>query len=377
MQLGLIGLGKMGGNMRERLRRSGHEVLGFDHNPTVSDVRTLSALVKKLDTPRVVWVMVPSGDPTRDTIRKLSDLLDKGDLVIDGGNSRFTDDFENEKLLRAKGIGYLDCGVSGGIWGLENGYGLMVGGSAANVKKAMPVFDALRPEGPREEGFVHAGKVGAGHYAKMVHNGIEYGLMAAYAEGYELLEAKDIVTDVPGAFKAWTRGTVVRSWLLDLLVDALEKSPHLEDVSGYTVDSGEGRWTVEEAIANSVPMPVISASLFSRFASRQKESPTMQAVAALRGGFGGHHVMSIAEGQQLREQGAPKHEKAVEAKAATKEKPTKSARKAAAAGRKAAAAGPSSGTGATAASGRSAKKATKAGPTSGTGATSKRAAARA
>jgi 6-phosphogluconate dehydrogenase len=347
MQLGLIGLGKMGGNMRERLRRAGHEVVGFDRNPKVSDVKTMAALVKALDAPRTVWVMVPSGEPTRETVKKLGDLLDKGDLVIDGGNSRFTDDYENEKLLKAKGIGYLDCGVSGGIWGLDNGYGLMVGGSAANVRKAMPIFDALRPEGPRDEGFVHAGRVGAGHYTKMVHNGIEYGLMAAYAEGYELLEAKDIVTDVPGAFKAWTRGTVVRSWLLDLLVAALEKNEHLDDVSGYTVDSGEGRWTVEEAIANSVPMPVISASLFARFASRQDESPTMKAVAALRGGFGGHEVMTVAEGDQLRAEGAPKHEKAVEAKAAPKEKPTRSAKKAAAKGRKATAAGPSSGTGST------------------------------
>ena len=369
MQLGLIGLGKMGGNMRERLRRAGHEVIGFDRNPEVSDVRTMAALVKKLEAPRVVWVMVPSGDPTRQTVAKLAEMLEPGDLVIDGGNSRFTDDFENEKLLKAKNIGYLDCGVSGGIWGLENGYGLMVGGSAANVKRAMPIFDALRPEGPREEGFVHAGKVGAGHYTKMVHNGIEYGLMAAYAEGYELLEAKDIVTDVPGAFKAWTRGTVVRSWLLDLLVDALEKNPHLDDVSGYTVDSGEGRWTVEEAIANSVPMPVISASLFSRFASRQKESPTMQAVAALRGGFGGHQVMTVAEGEELRDQGAPQHEKAVAEKVAPKEKPTRSAKKAAGKGRKAASAGPSSGTGATSGRGRS-RGATEAGPTSGTGETS-------
>jgi 6-phosphogluconate dehydrogenase len=321
--------------------------VGFDRNPKVSDVKTMAALVKALDAPRTVWVMVPSGDPTRETVKKLGDLLDKGDLVIDGGNSRFTDDYENEKLLRAKGIGYLDCGVSGGIWGLENGYGLMVGGSAANVRKAMPIFDALRPEGPRDEGFVHAGKVGAGHYTKMVHNGIEYGLMAAYAEGFELLEAKDIVTDVPGAFKAWTRGTVVRSWLLDLLVAALEKNEHLDDVSGYTVDSGEGRWTVEEAIANSVPMPVISASLFARFASRQEESPTMKAVAALRGGFGGHEVMTVAEGDKLRAEGAPKHEKAVEAKVAPKEKPTRSAKKASAKGRKAATAGPSSGTGST------------------------------
>ena len=271
MQLGLIGLGKMGGNMRERLRRAGHEVVGFDRNPDVADVRTLPALVKALEAPRVVWVMVPAGDPTRETVAKLAELLEPGDLVIDGGNSRFTDDFENAKLLAEKKIGYVDCGVSGGIWGLENGYGLMCGGDKKSVNRAMPIFDALRPEGPRDEGFVHAGKVGAGHYTKMVHNGIEYGLMAAYAEGYELLEKKDIVTDVPGAFKAWSRGTVVRSWLLDLMVDALEDNPHLDDVSDYTNDSGEGRWTVEEAIALSVPMPVISASLFARFASRQYE----------------------------------------------------------------------------------------------------------
>ena len=300
MQLGLIGLGKMGGNMRERIRAAGHEVIGYDINPAVSDVRSLAELVKKLEGPRIVWTMVAAGRITRETVAKLADLLEPGDLVIDGGNSRFTDDFENEKLLKSKGIGYLDCGVSGGIWGRANGYGLMVGGTKANVKRAMPIFDALRPEGPRDEGFVHAGKVGAGHYTKMVHNGIEYGLMHAYAEGYELLMAKDIVEDVPGAFKAWTRGTVVRSWLLDLLVDALEKNPTLEDVSDYTVDSGEGKWTVEEAIALDVPMPVISASLFARFASRQAISPAMQAVSALRGGFGGHQVMTIAEGQALR-----------------------------------------------------------------------------
>ncbi len=305
MQLGLIGLGKMGGNMRERLRRAGHEVVGYDRNPDVADVRTMAAMVKKLQAPRVVWVMVPSGDPTRETIAKLADLLEPGDLVIDGGNSRFTDDFENAKMLAEQKIGYVDCGVSGGIWGLENGYGLMCGGDRKWVTKAMPIFDALRPEGPRDEGFVHAGKVGAGHYTKMVHNGIEYGLMAAYAEGFELLEKKDIVTDVPGAFKAWSRGTVVRSWLLDLMVDALEANPHLDDVSDYTNDSGEGRWTVEEAIALSVPMPVISASLFARFASRQQSSPTMQAVAALRGGFGGHQVMTIAEGDKLRDGAAP------------------------------------------------------------------------
>jgi 6-phosphogluconate dehydrogenase len=306
MQLGLIGLGKMGGNMRERIRRAGHEVIGYDINPAVSDVKTLAELVRKLDAPRTVWTMVAAGEITRQTVARLADLLEPGDLVIDGGNSRFTDDALNEKLLKDKKIGYLDCGVSGGIWGLQNGYGLMVGGSAANVRRAMPIFDALRPEGPRDEGFVHAGSVGAGHYTKMVHNGIEYGMMAAYAEGYELLQRKDIVKDVPGAFKAWSRGTVVRSWLLDLMVEALEKNPTLEDVSDYTVDSGEGKWTVEEAIALDVPMPVISASLFARFASRQEVSPTMQAVAALRGGFGGHQVLTIAEGKALRAANAEK-----------------------------------------------------------------------
>ena len=366
MQLGLIGLGKMGGNMRERIRRAGHEVVGYDRNPDVSDVRTLAALVKKLEAPRVVWVMVPHGDPTRETVAKLADVLDKGDLVIDGGNSRFTDDIENEKLLKAKGIGYLDCGVSGGIWGLDNGYGLMVGGTKANVARAMPIFDALRPEGPRDEGFVHAGDIGAGHYVKMVHNGIEYGLMHAYAEGYELLAKKDIVKDVPGSFKAWSRGTVVRSWLLDLMVKALEDNPDLDDVSDYTADSGEGRWTVEEGIANAVPMPVISASLFARFASRQEFSPTMQAVAALRGQFGGHQVMTTGEGDKLRAEASagPRSPESAKAKAARKEKPIKSAAKATSKGRQAAAAGPSSGSGSTGA---------PSGPTSGTASTRKRA----
>ena len=342
MQLGLIGLGKMGGNMRERLRRAGHEVVGYDINRAVSDVPTLAALVESLPAPRVVWTMVAAGEITRQTVAKLADLLQPGDLVIDGGNSRFTDDVANEKLLKAKGIGYLDCGVSGGIWGLENGYGLMVGGTAANVRRAMPIFDALRPEGPRDEGFVHAGKVGAGHYTKMVHNGIEYGMMQAYAEGYELLERKDIVTNVPGAFKAWSRGTVVRSWLLDLMVKALEENPTLEDVSDYTADSGEGRWTVEEAIALSVPMPVISASLFARFASRQENSPTMQAVAALRGQFGGHQVLTTAEGEALR--AGAQAAAAGTAKPATRAAKT-AAKAAAGSGRKAA--GSSSGTGST------------------------------
>ena len=307
MHIGLVGLGKMGGNMRTRLRRGGVEVTGFDFNPAISDVGSLQDLVQALPTPRIVWVMVPHGGPTDATIAQLGDLLDADDLVIDGGNSRFTEDFRHAEQLGAKGIHFLDCGVSGGVWGLENGYGLMVGGRAELLERAMPVFDALRPEGPREEGFVHAGEVGAGHYAKMVHNGIEYGLMQAYAEGYELLLAKDIVHDVHGCFTAWTRGTVVRSWLLDLLVKALEPDQKLSHVKGYAEDSGEGRWTVEEAIANAVPMPVISAALFARFQSRQEDSPAMKAVAALRNQFGGHAVTAAGPSSGVGETGGDGH----------------------------------------------------------------------
>ncbi|MGW6004585.1 phosphogluconate dehydrogenase (NAD(+)-dependent, decarboxylating) [Oerskovia enterophila] len=289
--IGLVGLGKMGANMRSRLRAGGIEVTGFDRNPDVSDVATLAELVEALPAgQRVVWVMVPSGPITRGVVTELGELLTSGDVVVEGGNSHFSDDAEHAAQLAPRGIGYLDVGVSGGVWGLENGYGLMVGGDAALVEAVMPVFDALRPDGPRDEGFVHAGAVGAGHYAKMVHNGIEYGLMQAYAEGYELLEAKDIVTDVPGTLKAWTRGTVVRSWLLDLLVKALEEDPELGAISDWVEDSGEGRWTVDEAIDSAVPLPVISAALFARFASRQGASPAMKAVAALRQQFGGHAV---------------------------------------------------------------------------------------
>jgi 6-phosphogluconate dehydrogenase len=290
VHIGLVGLGKMGGNMRARLRNEGIEVTGYARDPSTTDVGSLEELVQALPTPRLVWVMVPAGAATDGVIQQLSDLLDDDDLVIDGGNSKFTEDAVHSKLLSAKGIHFLDCGVSGGVWGLANGYGLMCGGDAGDVERAMPVFDALRPEGPRDEGFVHAGAVGAGHYAKMVHNGIEYGLMQAYAEGYELLLAKDIVHDVHGCFKAWQRGTVVRSWLLDLLVQALEPDPRLTSIKGYAEDSGEGRWTVEEAIENAVPMPVISAALFARFVSRQEDSPAMKAVAALRNQFGGHAV---------------------------------------------------------------------------------------
>jgi 6-phosphogluconate dehydrogenase len=333
VQLGLIGLGRMGGNMRDRVRAAGHEVVGYDPRPEVTDVESLQALADALDAPRVVWVMVPSGDPTRETVRKLADVLSPGDLVIDGGNSRYTDDGPNAALLDEKGIGYVDCGVSGGIWGKENGYGLMAGGSDEHIELAMPIFDALRPEGPREEGFAHAGPVGAGHFAKMVHNGIEYGLMQAYAEGYELMTATDIITNVPGVLQAWSRGTVVRSWLLDLLVLALNDDPGLAKLSDYVDDSGEGRWTIEEAIRHAVPLPVISAALFARFASRQESSPAMRAVAALRQQFGGHAVHAVGPS------GTPGQ-----------------------------LSGPSSGTGSTPA--QTATPETQAGPTSGTGSAS-------
>jgi 6-phosphogluconate dehydrogenase len=301
VQLGLIGLGKMGGNMAERLRRAGHEVVGYDHSPGKRDVESLEELVGALSAPRVVWVMVPSGAPTQQTVRALGDLLSEGDVIVEGGNSKYTDDQVHAADLKPRGIGYVDAGVSGGVWGLENGYALMVGGSKEDVAKVQPVFDALRPPSPTDEsgeeipgaGFVHAGPVGAGHFAKMVHNGIEYAMMQAYGEGYELLAAVDLIEDVPGVVASWTQGTVIRSWLLDLLVRALQEDPELEKITGYAEDSGEGRWTVEQAIEHAVPMPAIAASLFARFSSRQDDSPTMKAVAALRNQFGGHAVRAI------------------------------------------------------------------------------------
>ena len=253
MQLGLVGLGKMGGNMRERLRAAGHEVVGYDRNPDVSDAASLAEMVDKLAAPRVVWIMVPA-QVTEQTVDELGALLGEGDVLIDGGNSRFSDDGPRAERLGVRGIGYVDAGVSGGVWGREAGYALMVGGADEHVQRCMPIFEALKPEG--EFGFVHAGPVGAGHYAKMVHNGIEYGLMHAYAEGYELLAASEHVTNVPGVVKSWREGTV------------------------------------EEASRLAVPMNVIAASLFARFASRQDDSPAMKAVAALRNQFGGHAVHS-------------------------------------------------------------------------------------
>jgi 6-phosphogluconate dehydrogenase len=286
VKIGMVGLGRMGGNMAERLRRSGQEVVGYDRNAEIADVKSLAELAQALPVPRVVWVMVPAGDPTRSTITDLGELLSAGDLVIDGGNSNYRDSIAHAETLAGKGIGFVDAGVSGGVWGLENGYGLMVGGDPAHVELIRPVLEALAPEG----GLVHAGPVGAGHFTKMVHNGIEYGLMQAYAEGLELLRTSELGIDVPGAVKAWRHGTVIRSWLLDLLDRALDEDPGLEQLKGWADDSGEGRWTVQEAVRLAVPAPAISAALFARFASRQDESPAMKVIAALRQQFGGHAV---------------------------------------------------------------------------------------
>ena len=293
MEIGLVGLGKMGGNMRERMRRAGLTVVGYDRDASLSDVGSLAELVAALGTdgaPKVVWVMVPHGEPTRATVSELSELLSSGDVVVDGGNSRWTDDEIHAALLAEKGIGYVDCGVSGGVWGLENGYALMYGGSAEDVAKVQFAFDALRPEG--EFGAVHAGRVGAGHFSKMVHNGIEYAVMQSYAEGWELLEKADLVDNVTEVFRSWREGTVIRSWLLDLMVNALDEDPGLASIKGYASDSGEGRWTVEAAIDNAVPVPAITAALFARFVSRQDDSPAMKAIAAMRNQFGGHAVQS-------------------------------------------------------------------------------------
>ncbi|MFB7108441.1 phosphogluconate dehydrogenase (NAD(+)-dependent, decarboxylating) [Streptomyces sp. NPDC056190] len=295
MQLGLVGLGKMGGNMRERLRNAGITVVGYDRDPDLSDVDNLVDLVDRLEAPRTVWVMVPAGAATQGVIDQLATLLKPGDIVVDGGNSRWTDDEKHAKQLQVRDIGFVDAGVSGGVWGLKNGYALMVGGDEEHVRWLEPIFDALKPQGPY--GFVHAGKVGAGHFAKMVHNGIEYAMMQAYAEGWELLEKVDSVTDVREVFRSWTQGTVIRSWLLDLAVDALDDDEHLEKLRGYAEDSGEGRWTVEAAIDNAVPIPAITSALFARFASRQEDSPQMKMVSALRNQFGGHAVEAAPEEQ--------------------------------------------------------------------------------
>jgi 6-phosphogluconate dehydrogenase len=291
MRLGMVGLGRMGGNMVERLRAAGHEVIGYDANPEVTEVASLAELAERLGEPRVVWVMVPAQvlDPVLD---ELGGVLGEGDIVVDGGNSRWSEDAARTERLARSGVRFIDCGVSGGVWGRENGYALMCGGDAADVAVVQPVFDALKPAG--DHGFVHAGSHGAGHFAKMVHNGIEYAMMQAYAEGWELLEKAEVVTDVAATFDSWREGTVIRSWLLDLVSLALADDPHLERIRGYAEDSGEGRWTVDAAIDLAVPVPALTAALFARFVSRQDESPAMKLVAAMRNQFGGHAVQATS-----------------------------------------------------------------------------------
>jgi 6-phosphogluconate dehydrogenase len=288
MRLGMIGLGRMGWGMTGRLRGKGHEVVGFDFSPDRRDVASVVDLVAALEPPRAVWVMVPAGDPTEATVVQLAQLLEPGDLVVDGGNSNYRDSIRRGQLLADKGVFFIDAGVSGGIWGLKEGFCLMVGGEAEKVTTMQPIFDGLAPEG----GFVHCGPVGSGHFTKMVHNGIEYGMMQAYAEGFELLAASELGIDTTAVVGAWGHGSVIRSWLLELLALGLTDDPHLEQIRGYVDDSGEGRWTVAEAVRLGVPANVLSASLFARFTSRQDDSPAMKVLALLRQGFGGHPVKS-------------------------------------------------------------------------------------
>ncbi|HET9323543.1 MAG TPA: decarboxylating 6-phosphogluconate dehydrogenase [Gaiellaceae bacterium] len=287
MKLGMVGLGRMGSGMTERLRQARHEVQTYDPN-VESTAGSLAELAEQLEPPRHVWMMVPAGEITESTFRELLDTLDDGDTIVDGGNSNFRDSQRRAREAAERGRHFLDVGVSGGIWGLREGFALMVGGDAEPVGRLEPVFEALAPEG----GYGHMGPSGAGHFVKMVHNGVEYGLMQAYAEGFELMQASEFDLDLAGIGELWRHGSVVRSWLLDLLARALADDPGLERIRGYVEDSGEGRWTVEEAIATAVPLHVITAALYARFASRQDESFAAKVNAALRNQFGGHAVRS-------------------------------------------------------------------------------------
>ena len=286
MQLGIVGLGRMGAAMRERLRRGGHEVTGFDLNAEVSDVASLHELVDGLDAPRVIWLMAPAGEATEALVAELSGLLAAGDILVDGGNSLYKDSIRRGEMLAERGIRFLDAGVSGGIWGLENGFCVMVGGDRDAFEVVEPVIATLAPE----DGYLHAGPSGAGHYVKMIHNGIEYGLMQAYAEGFDLLRAYDDDLDLPAIAELWQHGSVVRSWLLELAGRALADDPELDRLQPYVEDSGEGRWTAIEAVERGVPASVITGSLFARFASRGEGSFGLRMLAALRQQFGGHAV---------------------------------------------------------------------------------------
>ena len=297
MQLAMIGLGKMGGNMTERLLRDGHQLVTYDRSAEsvqkyaklgATGAGSLVEVVKKLSAPRVVWIMVPAGDPVDQTIAELRPLLGDGDIIIDGGNSNFHDTIRRANALREQSIQYIDCGTSGGIWGLEKGYCLMIGGEKRAVLRCEPIFKTLAPP----QGFAHVGPPGAGHYVKMIHNGIEYGLLQAYAEGYEILHAsRDFPElDLHRVAELWQQGSVVRSWLNELAVRAFDKDASLADIRGFVADSGEGRWTVQEAIDVDVPAPVITLSLLMRFRSRQDDSFSAKVIAALRNEFGGHAV---------------------------------------------------------------------------------------
>ncbi len=298
MKVGMIGLGKMGANMAERLLRGGHQVTGFDPSADArkaleskggAAVDTLPALVKSLSTPRVVWMMVPSGKITDDTVNALLPLLAKGDTVIDGGNSNYQDTLRRATLYAAHDLGYVDCGTSGGVWGLQEGYSMMVGGDAKLVDTLRPIFETLAPG--KEQGWGRVGPVGSGHFTKMVHNGIEYGLMQAYAEGFSILQHKqEFQLDLHQVGEIWRYGSVVRSWLLDLTTDALGKNPTMDGVAPYVVDSGEGRWTVAAALELDVPAPIITASLIERLRSRDSDSFTDKLLASMRNEFGGHAI---------------------------------------------------------------------------------------
>jgi 6-phosphogluconate dehydrogenase len=295
MELGMIGLGRMGANMTERLVRGGHRVVSYDRSAEaiqrVVDIggvgaHSLADFVKQLTPPRVIWMMVPSGAPVDQTIEQLLPNLFKGDILIDGGNSNYKDSIRRAEKVSAQGMHFVDAGTSGGIWGLENGYCMMVGGEKEVVEHLAPIFTTLAPA----NGYLHVGPSGAGHFVKMIHNGIEYGMLQAYGEGFELLKASQFDLDLAKISHLWNQGSVVRSWLLELAENAFEKDPKLSSIKGYVEDSGEGRWTVEEAIEKSVPAPVLMLSLFARFASRQEDSFSAKFVAALRNEFGGHAV---------------------------------------------------------------------------------------
>jgi 6-phosphogluconate dehydrogenase len=295
MKLGFVGLGKMGANMVRRLLADGHEVVAWARS--VDPVReavsegavgatSLEDVARRLSPPRVVWLMIPAGDPVESSIAALRPLLSPGDVIVDGGNSRFSDSVRRANELLKSGIGFLDAGTSGGVWGLKNGYCLMVGGRPEDFRLAEPVFRTLAPP----EGYARVGAPGAGHYVKMVHNAIEYAMLQGYGEGFEMLQASGYDLDLLAVARLWTHASVVRSWLLDLLVLALEQDPRLADIRGFVPDSGEGRWTLHEAIERSVPMPALADALFARFASRQTESFSAKVIAALRNQFGGHAV---------------------------------------------------------------------------------------